>query len=104
MINGKPAPDIMVQVMPSTTDVGKLAPTSQALSDENGAFNLVTLDNRDGAVEGPCRISLFDTKESRAPQGSRQGARSRLDSKFASGAIETTITEGIPLELKATGP
>ncbi len=103
-IDGKPAADIMVRAVPLTQDESKLAPSSQGLSNEGGEFTLTTLKNEPGAVEGSHRVTLFDTLETRAPQGSRGGTRSRLHSKFSSVGIEVTIAEGETIELEATGP
>lgn len=103
-IDGKPAADIMVRFVPNTQDESELAPSSQGLTDENGEFNLVTLKNSPGAVEGPHRVTLFDTLETRAPQGSRISTRSRLHPKFASTGVEVTVADGTAIELDATGP
>ena len=102
-INGKPAADIMVQFVPMVKDESVRASSSQALTDENGSFDLVAMDGRPGAALGPHRVSLYDTKESRLPQGQRGGTTSRLDSKFSSGAINVTIAEDTPIKIEATG-
>ena len=103
-IDGKPAADIMVRSVPLTQDETKLAPSSQGLSGEGGEFTLTTLKNEPGAIEGPHRVTLIDTLETRGAQGSRGGTRSRLHPKFSSDGIDVTVTEGETIELEATGP
>lgn len=69
-INGKPAANIMVQVLPDALQ-GAKGPTSTGVTDEVGWFKLTTVDGREGAVLGPCKIVLADLLEERAPQGER---------------------------------
>ena len=103
-IDGEPAAGIMVQFVPDTIDETKLAPTSQALSDDEGKFDLFTLQNEKGAIAGPHRVSLIDTLEERVPQGQEATQPKRLASKFATGAITVNVEAGKEIMLEATGP
>ena len=101
-INGKPAEGIMVQFIPKTLDLTAVAPSSQGITDKDGQFDLFTMKNEHGAVEGPHTISLFDTKEERAAQGQRQTNTSRLAPKYAMGAITAEVVAGETIEIEAT--
>ena len=103
-INGKPAEGVMVQFMPKVVDETVKAPTSQAITVEGGKFELVTMDNKVGAVLGPHRVSLFDTLEERVPQGAKASKPPRLHPKYSSGAIEATVVEGESIAIEVTGP
>jgi hypothetical protein len=67
-VNGQPAANIMVQFLPKVKE-GDPGPTSTAISDEYGAFELATDDGKLGAVVGPCKVLFIDTAEERVPQG-----------------------------------
>jgi len=103
-IDGKAAADIMVTFVPNTVDESVIAPTSQAVSDASGNFDLFTTKNERGAIVGEHVVSLLDTTEERPVQGETATTLSRLDPKFASGAIKVTVKEGEPIKLEATGP
>lgn len=103
-IDGEPAADIMVQFVPEIIDESVVAPTSQALTDQDGKFELFTLKNEKGAVEGTHRVSLIDIHEERVPQGEVATVPPRLDSKFATGAISVEVKSGVEITLDASGP
>ena len=103
-INGKPAAGIMVRSAPVILDQEIFAPSSQGLTDEEGRFVLTSDGDQPGAYPGKHRISLFDTLEERPAQGEVASKPPRLDPKFATGAIEVTVSEGKDLEIEATGP
>ncbi len=54
-------------------------PSSQAISKEDGSFELYTMDNQPGAVVGPHKLVLVDTEEERPEQG-KAATTSRLES------------------------
>lgn len=72
-IKGKPAPNIMVKLLPDSMQTvnGKKVkgPTSSGISDEDGWFSLATDDGREGVIAGPCKVVLVDLAEERTPQG-----------------------------------
>ena len=103
-IDGKPAGDIMVQFVPKTIDENLVAPTSQALTDASGNFELVTLKNEPGAVEGLHLVKLFDTLEERVPQGQKSTKKPRLAPKFALQGIQVEVKADEDVALEATGP
>ncbi len=103
-IDGKPAANIMVMFAPSVVDESIVAPTSQAVTDDSGEFELYTSKNEQGAVEGMHFVSLFDTEEERPAQGEVSTKPLRLHPKFASRAITIEVVEGNPLVLEAAGP
>lgn len=103
-IDGEPAADIMVQFVPEVIDEKVVAPTSQGLSNAEGKFELFTLQNEKGAIEGPHRVSLIDIHEERVPQGQVAENPPRLDSRFSTGAISVEVKSGEELTLEASGP
>lgn len=84
-IQGKPAANVMVQILPDELQ-GSKGPTSSGVTDEDGYFRLMTFDGREGAVPGPCKVILADLQEERAPQG------------------ETALPPRIPAEYSVVGP
>lgn len=103
-IDGEPANGIMVMFVPNTLDETVVAPTSQALSNDEGKFELYTLQNEKGAVPGAHRVSLIDTFEERVPQGEVATQPPRLATKFATGSISVNLKLGEEVVLDATGP
>ncbi len=103
-INGKPAGDIMVQFVPNVLDEKINAPMSQALTDAQGNFELVTMKNEKGAYPGEHKVTLIDTLEERPAQGEEASVTSRLDQRFTTGAITVEVVEGQPIKLEANGP
>ncbi len=99
-INGKPAANIFVQFMPDSQK-GNSGPTSQAYTGLNGEFELMTTDNRPGAVPGQHRVILVDSDEERPAQGEKASKPPRIDSSFstAGGALMITVHEGQPVEI-----
>ncbi|MEM9410910.1 MAG: hypothetical protein AAGA30_07340 [Planctomycetota bacterium] len=104
LIDGEKAANIMVQFVPDTMDENLIAPTSQGLTNEEGEFDLYTLQNEKGAIEGPHRVSLIDIMEERVPQGQEASQPARLDPKFASGQISVTVKNGEKITLEANSP
>jgi hypothetical protein len=94
----------MAQFMPNVMDENVRAPTSQGLSNADGKFELFTLQNQLGAVEGPHRVSLFDTEEERPEQGQTATRPPRLDPKYANGEITVNVVKGQKVVLEATSP
>jgi hypothetical protein len=92
-IDGKPAPDVMVQVMP---DIAKSAqgPTSQAVSNASGEFTLATIDGKPGAAVGESVAIFIDTVEERPAQG-EVGKPPRFPGTYA------TAKGGIPVKIEA---
>ena len=104
-IDGKPADAIMVQFLPKTLDPNAIAPSSQAITDEAGNFELRTTDNNVvGAVAGRHTVRLYDTLEERVPQGKTRTKPLRLDPSFSSGSMVVEVVEGEAIEIEAHGP
>ena len=108
-INGTPAANISIQFMPDSL-AGGVGPTSFAVTDAAGKFNLKTNDGRDGAVPGKHVVVLSDVDEERPAQGQRSKRRfaSRLDAKYGiadpKSGLRVEVTGTGPIEVKATGP
>jgi len=100
IVDGKPAANIFVQFMPDSQKENK-GPSSQAYTGPNGEFELVTTDNRPGAVPGAHRVILVDPEEERPAQGQVATKKPRIESGFstAAGALSVTIMEGQLVEL-----
>ena len=104
-IDGEPAAGILVQFSPKITDETIVAMTSQAMTDESGNFELFTMRGHErGAMPGPHTVTMTDTEEERAAQGSRASKPLRLHPKFRSPGIFVEVVEGQPVTLEATGP
>ena len=101
-IDGEPAADIMVQFVPATTDETFVAATSQALTNSEGKFVLVTTKNEPGAVAGPHRVTLSDTLEERPAQGERMTKPPRLHPKYASPGLKITVVAGEEIMIEAS--
>jgi hypothetical protein len=92
-IDGQPAPDVMVQVMPDIAKNGQ-GPTSQAISNASGEFTLATIDGKPGAAVGESVAIFIDTVEDRPAQG-EVGKPPRFPSSYA------TAKGGIPVKIEA---
>lgn len=103
-IDGQPTGGIMVQFVPDVLDDEIEAPTSQGLSNPDGTFELFTLKNQPGAIEGDHRVSLFDTEEERPEQGEVATRPLRLDPKFSQGQLRVRVVKGQKLNIQATSP
>ena len=105
-INKQPASGIMVRFMPNVIDESIQLPSSQAITNENGEFELFTDDNKPGVAKGPHKVSLIDTLEERVPQGQAATQKPRLSSKYSrAGSIEITIDgDDDNLVIEAKGP
>jgi hypothetical protein len=92
LIDGKPAPDVMVQVMP---DIAKKSngPTSQAVSNASGEFVLQTVEGKPGASVGESIAIFVDTVEDRPAQG-EVGKPPRFPGTY------TTAKGGIPVRIE----
>lgn len=91
-IDGKPADGIMVRFIPNVVDETVKAPSSQAITDADGKFELYTTDNKPGAFVGKHKVALVDTLIERVAQGESSSKPLRLSSKFSQlGAIEVDI-------------
>ena len=88
-IDGKPANDINVQLMPNTVSE-TFGPTSLGITDAQGVAVMKTVDNRDGAVVGKHLIVLTDMLEERPPQGQPPKKKPRLDSVYSIPSVERT--------------
>lgn len=104
LIDGKPADAIMVQFVPQTLDPNLLAPSSQAITDETGTFELRTTKNEIGAFAGKHTVRLYDTLEERVAQGQKRTKPLRLDPSFSGGKLTIDVVEGIAIEIEAYGP
>lgn len=91
-IDGKPAPDVMVQVMPDITKNGQ-GPTSQGVSNASGEFVLQTVDGKSGASVGESIAIFVDTVEDRPAQG-EVGKPPRFPGTY------TTAKGGIPVKIE----
>jgi predicted small lipoprotein YifL len=92
-IDGQPAPNVMVQVMP---DIAKNAqgPTSQAVSNASGEFTLQTIEGKPGAAVGESVAIFIDTVEDRPAQG-EVGKPPRFPGSYA------TAKGGIPVKIES---
>ncbi len=95
-IGGKPAADISVQFLPDDVP-GATRPTSFAVTDAEGRFQLRTYDGQDGAVEGGHTVLLVDTTEERTAQGETASRPPRIDASFS------TVAGGYRCEVTAGG-
>jgi hypothetical protein len=98
-INGKAAPDIMIQLAPDVgLDVDAI--TSTGTSGADGKFSLNASDGRTGAMPGRSRVVLADLNEERPEQGKPQTAASRIPSRYVSGeALTVDVIEGQLIEI-----
>jgi hypothetical protein len=80
-INGKPAPNILVQFMPQV-GINDPGPTSSGVTDDVGKFVLKTSDGQDGVLVGTCKVLLADLLEERPPQGVAVTKRPRLTARW----------------------
>ena len=105
LIDGKPARGILVQAMPDVLK-GTAGPTSQAVTDENGRFQLKTLDGKTGAVVGWHIIILADTEEDQPAQGEVSTRPIRLASSYttAKGGISMEITGDKEIMIQVASP
>jgi len=91
-IDGAPAEGVMIRFIPNVIDEAVKAPSSQAITDAEGKFELYTTDNRPGVVRGNHKVSLVDTLVERVAQGQTSTQPVRLSPKFSKpGAMEITI-------------
>ncbi|MCA9027788.1 MAG: hypothetical protein KDA86_21445 [Planctomycetaceae bacterium] len=67
-INGEPAANILVQFLPQVAEEAP-GPTSTGVTSEDGTFEMTTVDGKDGAVVGWCKVVLVDMDEERPAQG-----------------------------------
>ena len=104
-IDGKPTAGILVQFVPKTLDEAVVAPTSQAITDDAGKFDLFTTKNQRGAIEGVHVVTLVDTLEERPEQGQPMTRPPRIDPSFAAaGGLTAEVIEGQAINLEASGP
>lgn len=99
-INGVPASNVQVQVMPDIMEKNS-GPTSQGVSGANGEFELATTDGKPGAVVGKHIAVFFDLDEDRPEQGEPSKRPARFPSQFstAAGGLKIEIQSGKPLDL-----
>lgn len=106
-VNGSPAANIAVQFMPDVLNGGE-GPTSSAVTDAQGRFQLRTLDGRPGAAVGAHLVSLVDPDEERPAQGQARKRKAKVDPRYASpmqSDLRVSVPEsGGPLNLDATAP
>lgn len=91
-IDGQPAADVMVQVMPDIAKDGQ-GPTSQAVTNAAGEFVLQTVDGKAGAAVGESIAIFVDAVEERPAQG-ETGKPPRFPSTY------TTALGGIPVRIE----
>lgn len=91
-IDGRPAPDVLVQVMPDVTKNAQ-GPTSQGVSNASGEFVLQTTDGKAGAAVGESIAIFVDTVEDRPAQG-ETGKPPRFPGTY------TTAKGGIPVRIE----
>jgi hypothetical protein len=60
-LNGKPMPGALVEFLPDP-EKGTRGPVSSATTDAEGRFDLVSSDQRDGAVVGFHRVLVHDSR------------------------------------------
>ena len=104
LIDGEPAANIVIMFTPKITEEGVPAVTSQATTNENGEFELYTVENKPGAMPGPHMVSLVDGEMERSAQGADDESSSRLNAMYDTQRIEVTITEGQDITIEAKGP
>ena len=100
-IKGKPAAGIVIQFLPDVSEKADgTFPSSQAISKEDGSFELFTMDNQPGAVVGSHKVVLVDTEEERPQQGKAATKPARIDPSYTiAGKLTATVAEGQPIEL-----
>jgi hypothetical protein len=85
---GEPLPNILVQFLPdSAQETG--GPRSSAVTDAEGRFRLMLDDQREGAVVGRHRVTLYDLEAREATEG-RRPPPSRVPPRY-SGALSTPL-------------
>ncbi len=105
-IDGTPAANISLQFRPDVTQGGE-GPTSFAITDSAGKFQLKTYDGQLGAARGFHRVVLADLEEERPAQGQRSQRPPRLGSEYFGQAspLSVEVTDGAsPLVLEARSP
>jgi hypothetical protein len=81
-IDGVGAANIMVRFVPDGGEIeGNLS--SSGVTDEQGKFQLVASDGRDGAIPGPGHVLLVDLDEERPAQGEELTKEPRLHPTLA---------------------
>ncbi len=103
-VDGKPMGDLMIQFMPDIEGTDKLpeGPTSFAVSDASGNFELKTFEGGVGAMEGLHRVTVVDQLEERPAQGEQPKNTPRLNSIFATttAGLKATIEAGKDVSLR----
>lgn len=101
-VAGRPIGDISLQFLPEDVE-GQVRPTSFAITDAEGKFQLRTYEGREGAVEGMHTVLVVDTLEERPAQGEAAGKPPRVDPKhstMAGGIRCRVVADGAPLALE----
>lgn len=98
-INGKPAANIMVQFLPEVGK-GQAGPTSTAVTNEQGEFDLITDEGKMGAAVGTSKVLFVDTAEERVPQGQQATSSPRIASSLSilgpqTQSVEVTVDNSL---------
>ncbi len=99
-IDEKPAGNIKLQFMPDASK-GAQGPSSEGVTNENGQFELTTLENVPGAVIGDHVVLLVDLEQDRPAQGEESEHPSRIASSYMTerGGLRVTVQAGSDVEL-----
>lgn len=100
-IDGKPASDIQVTVMPDISEKNN-APASLGTSESGGKVSFKTMKGgHDGVAPGPARVTAIDMLEDRPRQGEKQEHPSRIAGRYATeaGGLKVQVKSGEKLIL-----
>lgn len=101
-IGGKPADNVLVRFVPDGKSLEGLIESS-GVSNAEGAFELITSDQRKGAIPGPGRILVTDLLEERPAQGEVASSPPRFPAGYGvlnNNSLTATVTEGTPLAVE----
>jgi hypothetical protein len=101
-IAGKPADNVMVRFVPDGESLEGLIESS-GITDADGRVELMTSDNRKGAVPGPGKILVTDLLEERPAQGEVAKNKPRFPPSYGilgPTSLTATVAEGVPLEVE----
>lgn len=96
LIGGDPAADVSLQFLPDPLP-GEVRPTSFAVTDASGRFQLKTAEGGAGAVVGGHTVILADTLEERPAQGETATRPPRIDARFS------TLAGGLRCDIASEG-
>ena len=101
LLNGKPAPGILVTICPTGAAAGTFERPAAGVTDADGYFELSTIDSGDGALAGEYAVTFMWLESSEFPPRDRFGG-AFSDVKASQFQVTVTTTENVldPFELE----